>query len=58
MLDFVITDDCIGCGLCSKNCPVDAISGEKKAKHTIDTAVCIKCGTCIEKCKKGAIVKR
>jgi len=58
MLDFVITDDCIGCGLCSKNCPVDAISGEKKEKHIIDTSVCIKCGTCIEKCKKGAIVKR
>ena len=58
LLDFVITDDCIGCGLCAKNCPVGAVSGEKKEKHVIDTSKCIKCGTCIEKCKKGAIVKR
>ena len=58
LLDFVITDDCIGCGLCAKNCPVGAVSGEKKEKHVIDTTKCIKCGTCIEKCKKGAIIKR
>ena len=42
----------------AKNCPVGAVSGEKKEKHVIDTSKCIKCGTCIEKCKKGAIVKR
>ena len=58
MLDFVITDDCIGCGLCKKNCPANAITGNKKEKHVIDTTKCLKCGTCIEKCKKGAIVKR
>ena len=58
LLDFVITDDCIGCGLCAKNCPVGAVSGEKKEKYVIDTTKCIKCGTCIEKCKKGAIIKR
>ncbi|MCC8174586.1 MAG: NADH-quinone oxidoreductase subunit NuoF [Odoribacter sp.] len=46
---------CIGCTLCARNCPVDAIVGERKALHFINTAKCIKCGACIEKCKFNAI---
>lgn len=46
---------CVGCTLCSRNCPVDAIIGERKEPHFIDTAKCIKCGTCKDKCKFNAI---
>ena len=50
-------DTCTGCGICRKNCPVEAISGERKAPHVIDQAICTKCNTCFEKCPFGAINK-
>ena len=53
---YVINPEkCIGCTKCARNCPVDAISGNKKEPHTIDATKCIKCNTCIENCKFGAI---
>lgn len=57
LLTFTITDACKGCTLCSKKCPVEAISGEVKGKHVIDQDKCIKCGKCLETCKFGAIEK-
>ncbi len=57
LISFHITDACKGCTLCSKKCPVGAISGEVKNKHTIDNTKCIKCGKCEETCKFGAIVR-
>ena len=53
-----ITDACKGCTKCARNCPVGAITGEKKQKHVIDVNKCIKCGACMETCKFNAIVKK
>jgi len=48
---------CKGCGICLKNCPVDAITGERKAPHVIDQQKCTRCGTCWEKCSFTAVLK-
>ena len=49
---------CKGCTLCSRVCPVGAISGTVKQPHVIDKNKCIKCGACMEKCKFAAISKK
>ena len=46
----IIEDKCVGCTLCAKSCPVNAISGEKKEVHVIDQGLCVQCGVCMEKC--------
>ena len=56
LLTFVVTDQCIGCTKCKRNCPADAISGELRQQHFIDPAKCIKCGSCVKGCPKNAIV--
>ena len=48
-------EKCKGCGMCKRNCPVNAISGEPGKTHHIDESVCIKCGTCISVCPFHAI---
>lgn len=56
LIKYYITDKCIGCGKCKRNCPVSAISGNIKEKHIIDTGACIKCGACKASCPKDAII--
>ncbi len=46
---------CKGCGLCMRDCPTEAIAGEKKEPHHIDANVCIQCGVCYENCPFDAI---
>jgi len=47
---YIEPEKCVGCFLCKKGCPVEAISGERKKVHVIDQEVCIKCGACFEIC--------
>ncbi|HLR20517.1 MAG TPA: NADH-ubiquinone oxidoreductase-F iron-sulfur binding region domain-containing protein [Tissierellaceae bacterium] len=60
LLEFFITDVCIGCGRCKRDCPVDCIHGELREIHVIDQDKCIKCGNCEEVCppKISAVVRQ
>lgn len=49
------TEVCTGCTVCSRNCPTEAISGERRKPHTIDPEVCIRCGICMQVCNFNAI---
>ncbi len=66
LLTFTIDKEkCIGCGMCARNCPADAISktdyiaaGHKLPSYAIDANKCVKCGACIGSCKFKAISKQ
>ena len=46
---------CTGCSLCAKQCPANAISGQRKEPFVIDDSKCVRCGLCINSCKFNAI---
>jgi NADP-reducing hydrogenase subunit HndC len=59
LLNFVIDPvKCKTCGLCAKNCPVNAITGAPKVPYVIDAKKCIKCGACMTSCKFGAVSRK
>jgi NADH:ubiquinone oxidoreductase subunit F (NADH-binding)/(2Fe-2S) ferredoxin len=55
---YFITDKCIGCTKCARNCPVSCIDGKVKELHVIRQDECIKCGTCQEVCPVDAVIRR
>jgi len=54
----IIQEKCKLCGLCVRNCPAEAISGDKKNGFVVNVEKCTRCGRCFEVCKFGAIVRQ
>jgi NADH:ubiquinone oxidoreductase subunit F (NADH-binding)/Pyruvate/2-oxoacid:ferredoxin oxidoreductase delta subunit/NADH:ubiquinone oxidoreductase subunit E len=56
LINYTIDDDkCVGCTLCAKNCPTNAIKGKPKAPHYVVIDECVRCGQCVNVCRFDAI---
>jgi len=55
-MPYFITDSCIGCTACAKNCPVLAIEVKPKELHVINIRRCVSCGVCARVCPKNAVL--
>jgi NADH-quinone oxidoreductase subunit F len=58
MVEYFITDKCIGCTKCVQSCPVDAIPFQPHEQHVIDTTKCIKCDACRAICPVDAVTTK
>jgi NADH-quinone oxidoreductase subunit F len=59
ILYYIEPDKCQACMICARNCPVDAIKGDRGLVHVVDQELCTKCGTCLDVCppRFGAVAK-
>ena len=55
LIEYRVTDDCIGCTVCAQHCPAGAIEFRPYEKHEIDTEKCIRCGSCRSVCPENAV---